>query len=63
MSVACVLLLKLEFGELIFEAVDDVVEGLILAEELLALAAALDGVPAVDEDGHLFKELVFSTLW
>lgn len=59
MCVACILFLKLGFGELIFEAVDDIVEGFVLSEEFLALAAALDGVPAVDEDGHLLEEFVF----
>lgn len=60
MRVACILFLEIMFRELIFEAMDDIVEGLVLAEEFLALAAALDGVPGVDEDGHLFEELVLS---
>jgi hypothetical protein len=50
LGVACILLLKLVLGMLVFEAVDDVIEGLVLAEEFLALAAALDGVSGVDED-------------
>lgn len=59
LAVARILFLKLALGVLISEAMDDVVEGLVLAEEFLALTAALDGISGVDEDGHLLKKLIF----
>ena len=56
------LLLEPLLAILVLEVVDDVVEGLRLAEQFLALAAALDGVSCGHEDRHLLKKFIFSIL-
>lgn len=44
------------------KCLDDVIEGFVLAQQFLALAAALYGVSAFHEDGHLFEKLILPIL-
>jgi hypothetical protein len=39
-----------------------VIEGFVFAQQFLALAATLDGVSALHEDGHLFEKLILPIL-
>lgn len=41
----------------IHECLEKLVDAFVFFDEFLALAAALNGIPAVDEAGHLLEDL------